>query len=608
MNRSRAALPVSIVAPSNERVPIYFGPAHRALFGWYHAPDPDSARCATAIVICPPLGHEYVNAHRSLRHLADGLAASGVPALRFDYDGTGDSAGCEDDPNRWAAWIASVREAVRAVRVESGCDRVGLVGLRMGATLAAVAACEIDVSCLVVWAPCVRGRTFLRELRALDLTRRSSPDLLRRPTEFEAAGFLATREIQRDVEAVDLAQITPRTRRVLIAARDDLPEAPGVMAKWASAGIAVDRQALPGYADMVVAPHNTRVPHAAIDYIVGWVVAGTAGPDVRRSVAAPDPSCVQTTELSLDDIRECVVRFGDPHDLFGIVSEPVGQRRKISLPAVVLSNAGSAHHVGPNRLYVSLARALARAGFICLRLDLPGLGDSVVDDPERENVPYVPEATAVIASAMEALSRRRGVTRFVIGGLCSGAHTAFHAAVDLDRYPIVESLLLNPLTFGYKPGMSLDASSEPHVTRWQRYRRSLFSRKAWTKLLQADLDLKIIARDVVTRVALLLRSWCDIRRLFWAAGPNGVAPTDLEAKLAQVAHHGRSLTLVFSRFDPGYDLLMINARQAVRALRRDGRLRTWFIAGANHTFDARGPRAELIRSVTTSLRQRYLGG
>ena len=52
------------------------------------------------MVVCPPLGPEYFNSYRSLRHLADRLAENGVSALRFDYDGTGNSAGQDEDP--WA--------------------------------------------------------------------------------------------------------------------------------------------------------------------------------------------------------------------------------------------------------------------------------------------------------------------------------------------------------------------------------------------------------------------------------------------------------------------------------------------------------------------------
>src|SRR5258705_6760804 len=78
----------------------------RALFMWHHPPPSHLSRGA-AIVLCPPLGYEYMSAYRTLRILADRLAAIGFDALRFDYDGTGNSAGDVEQPGRVDAWLQS---------------------------------------------------------------------------------------------------------------------------------------------------------------------------------------------------------------------------------------------------------------------------------------------------------------------------------------------------------------------------------------------------------------------------------------------------------------------------------------------------------------------
>ena len=89
--------------------PLFFGPEARPLFGWLHrAPAPSRL----GLVICPPFGYEAICTHRVLRHFAEAAAAAGVPALRFDYDGAGDSAGDDRDPVRLSAWVASVGRAV----------------------------------------------------------------------------------------------------------------------------------------------------------------------------------------------------------------------------------------------------------------------------------------------------------------------------------------------------------------------------------------------------------------------------------------------------------------------------------------------------------------
>jgi len=66
-----------------------------ALFFWHHSP-PASVRRGGAIVVCPPIGYEYMSAYPTVRILAERLAALGFDVLRIDYDGTGNSTGDHD--------------------------------------------------------------------------------------------------------------------------------------------------------------------------------------------------------------------------------------------------------------------------------------------------------------------------------------------------------------------------------------------------------------------------------------------------------------------------------------------------------------------------------
>ena len=89
--------------------PAYFMSNGRACVRWLHRPAVTVATRDVGVVICCPLGYKALLSHRSLRHLAEEAAARGYPALRFDYDGTGDSAGYDLDADRWEAWLASLR-------------------------------------------------------------------------------------------------------------------------------------------------------------------------------------------------------------------------------------------------------------------------------------------------------------------------------------------------------------------------------------------------------------------------------------------------------------------------------------------------------------------
>src|SRR4051812_23332430 len=96
--------------------PVYLGAPDRPCAAWHYRPI--SGPAAIAIVIVPPFGYEAVSAHRSLRALAIRAAEAGLDAWRIDLDGTGDSAGDDRDPDRVAAWTATIAAAIEAARAE----------------------------------------------------------------------------------------------------------------------------------------------------------------------------------------------------------------------------------------------------------------------------------------------------------------------------------------------------------------------------------------------------------------------------------------------------------------------------------------------------------
>ena len=142
--------------------PFFFGRPPIERFGVYHHP---AATPTRAVVLCYPLGLEYVRAHRAYRNLALSLCRAGVSVLRFDYIGSGDSSG-DPDEGGLDQWRHDVDAAIDEIKRRSGCDRVTLVGLRFGAALAAVSAtCRDDVEQVVFWDPVLSGRAYLEGLR-----------------------------------------------------------------------------------------------------------------------------------------------------------------------------------------------------------------------------------------------------------------------------------------------------------------------------------------------------------------------------------------------------------------------------------------------------------
>jgi pimeloyl-ACP methyl ester carboxylesterase len=135
--------------------PLFIGTAERRIFGVYE-PAVHSRGRPRAAVLCNPWGSEYIYAHRSLRRLAARLSKAGFHTLRFDYFGTGDSAGeeTETDP---AGLGRDAETAIEALKDIADTPKVALIGLRMGANVAASVASRVpsDVEALVLWDPFV---------------------------------------------------------------------------------------------------------------------------------------------------------------------------------------------------------------------------------------------------------------------------------------------------------------------------------------------------------------------------------------------------------------------------------------------------------------------
>ena len=94
--------------------PFYFGDRRRRLFGIYE-PAVLKSVGKRAAVLCYPWGAEYVHAHRTMRQLAVRLSAAGIDTLRFDFFGTGDSAGEMVDADL-AGWETDIELAIEELR------------------------------------------------------------------------------------------------------------------------------------------------------------------------------------------------------------------------------------------------------------------------------------------------------------------------------------------------------------------------------------------------------------------------------------------------------------------------------------------------------------
>ena len=128
-------------------------------------------------------------------------------------------------------------------------------------------------------------------------------------------------------------------------------------------------------------------------------------------------------------MKEQAIQFGKSAVLSGILADASQDTADPERPAFILLNSGILHRVGSCRLHVRLARALSRHGFTSLRFDFSGVGDS---EPRRDALSFEDACRAEVREAMDHLSSARGVKRFILMGLCSGADMA-HLTAAIDK-------------------------------------------------------------------------------------------------------------------------------------------------------------------------------
>lgn len=128
-----------------------------------YRPGGEAAGC---VVLCNPVFEEHKSTLRPFVDMARELCRNGVAALRFDYRGCGDSPG-EFEDFSLSDWSQDIGAATGAVRHAMPGTPVGLLGVRVGASLALKAAVGTPgYAFAVLWEPIVSGRTYVeQELR-----------------------------------------------------------------------------------------------------------------------------------------------------------------------------------------------------------------------------------------------------------------------------------------------------------------------------------------------------------------------------------------------------------------------------------------------------------
>lgn len=241
---------------------------------------------------------------------------------------------------------------------------------------------------------------------------------------------------------------------------------------------------------------------------------------------------------------------------------------------IVILNAGIIHRVGPSRLNVLLARALAEAGYTVLRFDLSGIGDS---EARSDGLPPLESSLADIREALDWLESTRRTRRVVLIGLCSGAnHAVLYGGSDTRVVGLVLIDPAIPKTFGYY---------------LRHYRPRLFRLSVWLNLTRGRHPL---LQSLRVRMA---RNPAKPPR---SREPDLQSPevrSFLERAYQSSLDHGIHFLTVLTADREGRHNYREQILDAFPKVRFGDRLRLEYFEDSDHTFTSETARLRLIRLV-----------
>ncbi len=543
-----------------------------------------------AVILCGAIGYEQLCASRGWRRLGQNIAASGYPVLRFDWAGCGDSLGGDHDPQRLPAWRESLVHAVAFAKTTFATTRVVLIGLRLGATLATeYATTHGGVEALALLAPAVSGRIYGREMTALAgvvgkaaiAAENVPPDV----DGIEVAGFCVTRETLDALREIDLRRLSASPApAVLLLAPQGLYGVDGLQTRLAEAGATVTAGGFDGYAQYLAEPTFSRDPEAVFATCLAWLTSNVARKP-RPSLCAPP----QAEPLLGAGFAETPAKFGSS-PLYGVLCtpHPVG----VSDRVLVFVNSGANPRIGWARMHVEFARQLAVNGVASLRMDVAGLGDSPPVQGRATQVMYDSAPRADVSAALDWL-QTQGYREFVVVGLCSGAHLAFHSAVADRRIGAI--VMVNLQRFIWRDTDRLEVAVRNAYRSTDFYKGRALRSATWKRALAGEIDILGIAGTLARRSADLIAG--RVSNLVGALRGKPGDTTLVRRHFEELGRRGVRALLVYSAEDGGIDELALHMGAQGARLQAIAGMQIALIEAADHNLTPTWARRRLLELI-----------
>ncbi len=504
-------------------------------YGVLHRPEQHRG---VAVLIVNDFGFAGMCAYWSWRHLADQLAAQGIPALRIDLPGTGDSPPVSG--NRVECWPVAVTEALDWLCTHDPALRVCVVGLRLGAMLALNAVRnDARVVSLHLIQPFMSGSDYVafasagaagedpafsghfaegRMLAGHYLKQNELQSLLQMQSRFDA--------LRVPLQVIDYADSAVAYSAVFLAQAEQV-------------GVQLVRHTDDDVEQWLVDAPYTRLPacfarlqQSLQEYLAEW-----------RPTYLPFMTECSGQAYGTEQVMTCV--DADQSVQHGVLVVP----RIVRAPnAVVLLFGTSANRrCGIHDNNTFWARELARAGIASLRFDATGFGDSAPRTGHGDNDLLV-EWNHTDAALWLGKLQPLGYVRFGVLGLSTGGYNAFHCAL---HHPQVTAVMgINVARFVIRE--SLDEILRTQIKPSSRYLTAAFNPDTWLRLLRGEVAVKRIvsalSRRVLSQVATRLRM-LDKHAASAQAAVNGLAPALGEAHrnmLEVLRRPGAQVQLLYS--------------------------------------------------------------
>lgn len=455
------------------------------------------------VVLAPPFAEEMNKCRRMVAQTARALAADGWLVVQPDLYGCGDSAG-NFGAASWRQWVADLE---RVIGAHHAGGELWLWGVRAGALLLSPLLEANPAANLLLWQPAHDGAAVLNQflrLRAsaalLDRSETADRKQLRarlaQGESIEVAGYPLSPQVANPLAEARLVLPPDFSGRIVWfdvsddAAEPVAPPRQKIAEAWRAAGHRVKFEAVVGpkfwqTVETAEAPALIERARAALAATDERARADVHGIGWARS--APDSS-QRTYE------EKAVWIACDAERMLGIVCTP-----RTAAPreqAVLIVVGGPQYRVGSHRQFVRLARRLAGSGYMSLRFDFRGMGDSegaarTFEDVDRD-----------LQAAIDSLCKEPGVRSVVIWALCDAASAALMFGTADAR--VSSLVLLNPWV------RSETTLATTHLKHY--YGQRLLQREFWARLMHAQFDWRASLRDLYRNLRRAARTSAPAER------------------------------------------------------------------------------------------------